>query len=121
MVFGYCLSSPPLPTVAITFLSLEPYVLKSTVMQFAVLALTCVISFTLVKISNIWILFHMHKTKRSVYMCTMHTYRKEKWQSIMSGVGGTVVTESVLRSAGPFYRGFEPSHRRHGLTEGLKA
>ncbi|GFO48745.1 hypothetical protein PoB_007525000 [Plakobranchus ocellatus] len=37
------------------------------------------------------------------------------------GVGGTVASESALRSQGPFCRGFEPRHRRPGLTEGLKA
>ncbi|GFO00402.1 hypothetical protein PoB_002690700 [Plakobranchus ocellatus] len=36
------------------------------------------------------------------------------------GVGGTVVCESALRSAGTFCRGFEPRHRRPGLTEGFK-
>ncbi|GFO06891.1 hypothetical protein PoB_003339600 [Plakobranchus ocellatus] len=39
----------------------------------------------------------------------------------LGGVGGSVASESALRSAGHFCRGFEPRHRRPGLTKGLKA
>ncbi|GFO30844.1 short transient receptor potential channel 4 [Plakobranchus ocellatus] len=36
-------------------------------------------------------------------------------------VGGTVDSESALRPARTFCRGFEPCHRRLGLTESMKA
>ncbi|GFN88958.1 hypothetical protein PoB_001546400, partial [Plakobranchus ocellatus] len=39
----------------------------------------------------------------------------------LGGVGGSVTSESALRSAGPFCRGFEPCRRRPGLTEDLRA
>ncbi|GFO30922.1 hypothetical protein PoB_005742700 [Plakobranchus ocellatus] len=44
-----------------------------------------------------------------------------KDNNIIRGFGGTVATESALRSAGTFCRGFEPRHRRPGLMEGPKA
>ncbi|GFO19016.1 multiple pdz domain protein, partial [Plakobranchus ocellatus] len=40
---------------------------------------------------------------------------------LFGGVGGTVASESALRSAGTFLSRFEPRHRRPGLTEGPKA
>ncbi|GFO22331.1 5-hydroxytryptamine receptor 1a [Plakobranchus ocellatus] len=36
--------------------------------------------------------------------------------AVNRGVGGTVASESALRSAGPFCRAFEPRHRCPGLT-----
>ncbi|GFO48940.1 hypothetical protein PoB_007544500 [Plakobranchus ocellatus] len=36
-------------------------------------------------------------------------------------LGGTVASESALRSPGTILSGFEPLHRRPGLTEGPKA
>ncbi|GFO32415.1 hypothetical protein PoB_005892000 [Plakobranchus ocellatus] len=41
--------------------------------------------------------------------------------SSRGGVGGTVATNPPRDLQGPFCRGFEPRHRRPGLTEGLKA
>ncbi|GFO17557.1 hypothetical protein PoB_004406200 [Plakobranchus ocellatus] len=36
------------------------------------------------------------------------------------GVGGTVASESALRSAGTLLSRFEPRHQHPGLSEGLK-
>ncbi|GFO49430.1 hypothetical protein PoB_007593500 [Plakobranchus ocellatus] len=37
------------------------------------------------------------------------------------GIGGTVDSESALRSSGTLPRRFEPRHQRSGLAESLKA